>query len=135
MCLYVDNWVISNNAYILWRSNMDYKKQEIREHLEDFLEEAIKYDRDYLINNDNQEVHQQAFNNDYYIIGTYRAVQWLGDEVFNVINFIKEYEMDNFGEVYTDFSSAEAVVNMYTYIIGEQLCSYGLCEYVSEEVA
>ena len=43
--------------------------------------------------------------------------------------------MDNFGEVYTDFSSAEAVVNMYTYIIGEQLCSYGLCEYVSEEVA
>ena len=135
MCLYVDNWVISNKAYILWRSNMDYKKQEIREHLEDFLEEAIKYDRDYLINNDNQEVHQQAFNNDYYIIGTYRAVQWLGDEVFNVINFIKEYEMDNFGEVYTDFSSAEAVVNMYTYIIGEQLCSYGLCEYVSEEVA
>jgi hypothetical protein len=23
---------------------------------------------------------------------------------------------------------------MYTYIIGEQLCSYGLCEYVNEEV-
>ena len=114
---------------------MNYKREEIREHLEDFLEEAIEYDRDYLINNDNQEVHQQAFNNDYYIIGTYRAVQWLGDEVFNIINFIKEYEMDNFGEVCTDFSSAEAVVNMYTYIIGEQLCSYGLCEYVSEEVA
>jgi len=113
---------------------MNYKKQEIREHLENFLEEAIKDDRDYLINNDNQEVHHDAFNTGYYIIGRHQATQWLGDEVFNVINYIKEYEMDNFGEVYTDFSEAERVVNMYTYIIGEQLCSYGLCEYVSEEV-
>ena len=113
---------------------MNYKKQEIREHLENFLEEAIKYDRDYLINHDNLEVHHDAFNNNYYIIGRHQATQWLGDEAFNVINFIKEYEMDNWGEIYTDFSEAESVVNMYTYIIGEQLCSYGLCEYVSEEV-
>ena len=114
---------------------MNYKKEEIREHLEDFLKDCLEYDKDYLINNDNQEVHHDAFNTDYYIIGTYQATQWLGNEVFNVIDFIKEYEMDNFGEVYTDFSSPEKIVNMYTYIIGEELCSYGLCEYVSEEVA
>jgi hypothetical protein len=58
---------------------------------------------------------------DYYIIGSYKATQWLGEEVFNVINIIKDYEMDNFGEVYTDFSSPEKVVNMYAYIIGEQV--------------
>jgi hypothetical protein len=58
---------------------------------------------------------------DYYIIGSYKAKQWLGEEVFNIINIIKDYEMDNFGEVYTDFSSPEKVVNMYAYIIGEQV--------------
>ena len=31
---------------------------------------------------------------------------------------IKQYENDNFGEVYTDFSEPEKVVNMYTFIIG-----------------
>ena len=29
--------------------------------------------------------------------------------------------MDNFGEVYTDFSEPEKIVNMYTYIIGEEI--------------
>ena len=33
----------------------------------------------------------------------------------------KEYENDNFGEVNTDFSDAEKVVNMYAYIVGEQI--------------
>jgi len=100
---------------------MDYKKEEIRAHLKDFLKDCLEYDKDYLINNDNQEVLHDAFNTDYYIIGTYKATQWLGDEAFNVINFIKEYEMDNFGEVYTDFSDPEKIVNMYTYIIGEEI--------------
>jgi len=38
-----------------------------------------------------------------------------------VTNFIKDYEMDNFGEVTTDFSDPEKVVNMYVYIIGEDI--------------
>ena len=29
--------------------------------------------------------------------------------------------MDNFGELYTDLSSAEAIVNMYVYILGEEI--------------
>ena len=58
---------------------------------------------------------------DYYIIGTWQATEWLGDRAFQVIEFIKEYEQDNFGEVFTDLSSPESVVNMFTYIIGEQL--------------
>jgi len=38
-----------------------------------------------------------------------------------VIGFIKDWEQDNFGEVTTDLSEPEKVVNMYTYIIGQEL--------------
>jgi len=96
---------------------MDYKKQEIKEHFEDWIKDQ---DLDW-INQNVDDLHHHAFNNDYYIIGTYKAKQWCGDQVFNIINFIKEYENDNFGEVNTDFSDAEKVVNMYTYIIGEEI--------------
>ncbi|MEL0326251.1 MAG: hypothetical protein VXA09_04520, partial [Burkholderiaceae bacterium] len=70
---------------------------------------------------DAAELHYEAFNQDYYIIGTWEAAQWLGDHAFECIEIIKNYEQDNFGQVHTDFSSAENVVNMYTYIVGEQV--------------
>ena len=68
-----------------------------------------------------EDLHFHLFNEDYYIIGTYQAKCWLGDYVFDAINVIKEYEQDNFGEVSTDFSDPEKVVNMYAYIAGEHL--------------
>ena len=67
------------------------------------------------------DLHNELFNTDYYIIGTYQAKQWLGSMVFDVIEIIKEYEQDNFGEVNTDLSDPEKVVNMYVYIVGEQV--------------
>ena len=97
--------------------NTIYKYDEIKNHYIDFLSEQ---DEDWIQEN-KDDLHHHAFNVDYYIIGSYKATQWLGEEVFNVINIIKDYEMDNFGEVYTDFSSPEKVVNMYAYIIGEQV--------------
>jgi len=36
---------------------------------------------------------------------------------------VQQYEQDNFGEVTTDLSSSEAVVNMYAYIVGEAVVS------------
>ena len=94
-----------------------YKYEEIKEHFEDFIQDQ---DKDWIKENF-EDLHHHAFNNDYYIIGTYQAKKWLGDEVFEIINIIKEYENDNFGEVNTDFSDPEKVVNMYTYIIGEDV--------------
>ncbi len=38
-----------------------------------------------------------------------------------MIGFIKDYEQDHFGEVSTDFTQPEKVVNMYVYIIGQEL--------------
>ena len=107
---------------------MKYKYQEIKEYFEDFInenEEQIKED-----NNFYEELHHECFNTDYYIIGTYKATKWLGEEVFNVIEYIKEYENNNFGEVTTDFSDPEKIVNMYVYIIGEEIVNnyYEECE-------
>tara|TARA_R100000995_G_scaffold84894_2_gene65596 strand:+ start:4683 stop:5042 length:360 start_codon:yes stop_codon:yes gene_type:complete len=108
---------------------MYYKKDEIKAELEDYLSE----NQESLMNDKgvahwHEDLHHDCFNTNYFIIGTYQAKQWLGDEVFNIINFIKEYEMDNFGEVSTDFSDPEKVVNMYAYIIGEQV----VYEYINE---
>ena len=111
---------------------MDYKKEEIKQHLEDYLEENLENHQE----NDSDwkdDLHYYAFNQDYYIIGTYQAKQWLGDMAFDVIEHIKEYENNNFGEVSTDFSDPERVVNMYTYIIGEEVVHEYLENYEEEE--
>jgi hypothetical protein len=69
------------------------------------------------------DLHDKIFNIDYYIIGYYESEQWLirNTGIFNAINIIQDYERDMFGEVYTDYSSSENVVNMIVYIIGEDV--------------
>mgnify|MGYP003142440209 CR=1 FL=1 len=95
-----------------------FKKAEIAEYFNDFLQDNIDSLED---NNFLEDIHHHAFNTDYYIIGTYQAKQWLGDRAFDVIEIIKNYEQENFGEISTDLSSPENVVNMYAYIIGEEV--------------
>ena len=96
---------------------MEYKKEEIKQYILDSIENYEGCQAD--------DLHNWLFNNDYYLIGYYNCERWLFDgwlnQTFEVINFIKEYEESNFGEVYTDFTSSEKVVNMYAYIIGEEL--------------
>tara|TARA_R110002126_G_scaffold278712_1_gene425335 strand:- start:33 stop:419 length:387 start_codon:yes stop_codon:yes gene_type:complete len=69
------------------------------------------------------EIHNEVFNSDYFIIGRYAAEQWLINNggIFNAIEIIKDYELDNFETVNTDFSEPEKVCNMYVYILGEEL--------------
>ena len=69
------------------------------------------------------DLHHELFNTDYFIIGYYAAEQWLIANVgiFAAIETIQSYEKDNFGEVSTDCSSSEKVVNMYAYIKGEEI--------------
>ena len=97
---------------------MYYKEDEIAQHLADYIAENYTTNLDDI---DPVDLHHEAFNQDYYIIGTYKATQWLGDRAFEVINIIKDYEQSNFGEVSTDLSDPERVVNMYTYIVGEKV--------------
>ena len=110
---------------------------DVREHLADRWDWLSNYGRAEYISGakDWEELHSDVFNSDYYIIGKWKASQWLGDCVFEVIELIKDYENDNFGIVITDFSEPERVVNMYAYIEGEQAI-YELAErYELKEVS
>ena len=104
---------------------MDFKREEIKEYFNDWIkenDEDIYPDKfGYYNQNSREDLHCNCFNTDYFIIGTYKASQFMEDQIFNIINFIKEYENDNFGEVNTDFSQPEKVLNMYVYIIGEDI--------------
>tara|TARA_R110000822_G_scaffold81644_15_gene193724 strand:- start:377 stop:826 length:450 start_codon:yes stop_codon:yes gene_type:complete len=93
-------------------------------------EEIKTYFYDFLSDQDNnwideniEDIHHHSFNTDYFIIGTYRATQWLGNKAFEAIRIIKDYEEDNFGQVSTDLSNPEKVVNMYAFIVGECVIS------------
>ena len=90
-----------------------YKEEEIQEYIDDNIENYKDVDR--------EELHHEMFNTDYYIIGTHRAKEWVGDMAFEVIGIIRDYEEDHFGGVGTDLSNPEKVVNMYTFIVGEYL--------------
>ena len=113
---------------------MDYKKEEIKQYFDDYIKENKEHLEEYSPSHWKDELHHNAFNSDYYIIGTYKAKQWLGDMVFEVIERIREYEDFNFGEFSTDYSSPEKIVNMYTYIIGEEIAHEYLEELEKEEV-
>ena len=69
------------------------------------------------------DLHHEIFNSDYYIIGRYEAEQWLNENggIFHNIDLVKEYEQSNFGEVNTDLSEPERIVNMVVYILGEEI--------------
>ena len=67
------------------------------------------------------DLHHELYNMDYFIIGTYEAKQWLGDEAFDAIAMVQKYENDNFGECQTDLGNVEKVANMVAYIIGEEV--------------
>lgn len=97
-----------------------FKDNELNEYIDDMLEEWEE--NGTLTKEWKEDLHFHLFNEDYYMIGTHKATQWLNGEVFNVIHHIHQYEIDNFGcEGMTDFSNAEQVVNMFAYVRGEEL--------------
>lgn len=68
------------------------------------------------------DLHNDVFNRDYYIIGVHEAKKALMEyDVWDAIEKVQTYEKDNFGEVFTDLSDPERVVNMLFYIIGEEV--------------
>ena len=75
----------------------------------------------YGIDTYGSELHHELCNTDLFIIGAYQAKEFLGGYVFDAIEMVKDYEQSNFGEVSTDLSEPERVVNMLAYIIGEHV--------------
>ena len=102
---------------------MDYKKKEIKEYFYNWINDQVVTVGEDWIRDNMDDLHHHAFNTDYYIIGTQKAIEWMSDKVFDIIGHVKDYEQDNFGQVTTDLTSPEKLVNMYVYIIGEEIVS------------
>ena len=96
----------------------NFKELKMREQVREEIVEALRdgYTGYYC------DLHDEVFNTDYYIIGTYQAKEALKEYgVFDAIEKVQTYEKNNFGEVYTDMSDPEKLVNMLYYIIGEEV--------------
>ena len=97
------------------------KRQEIIDFAKERIQEIYDWDADKVTLDNVYDLHHEIFNQDYYIIGRYQAKQWMGADAFDCIYEIQEYENNNFGRVTTDLSEPERVVNMYVYLIGEEI--------------
>lgn len=77
---------------------------------------------------DAEDLHHYAFNEDYYLIGTWTAKQWLDKhniDAFDAISEIIEWQNETFGESQLSASdiTPEKIANLYVYLMGEQLLS------------
>jgi hypothetical protein len=97
-----------------------YKQNEIYDYAKEMIKERLVYDKDYL-QQDITDIHHDLFNTDYYIIGRYEAERWMKNRVFEIIDIVKEYEESNFGELTTDITEQEHLLNMYVFIVGEEV--------------
>jgi hypothetical protein len=89
--------------------------QKVREYILERLDEGVGEDQHAC------DLHNYLLNEDYFIVGTWQAEQFLGNAVWDAIRMIQEYEKENFGECTTDLSSPEKVANMFAYIVGEEI--------------
>ena len=93
-------------------------KEDVKDYIIDQLQDDVGLDQNI------NDLHHYLLNEDYFIIGTWRAEEWLKKDdgsVFEAIETIKDYEQSNFGQVSTDLSSSENVANMLAYILGEEI--------------
>jgi hypothetical protein len=108
------------------------KQKELREFCIERLQEIADYETTHDFKRRyTSDLHNDIFNTDYYIVGRYQAKQWMGGDAFDMIGDVVEYEKDNFGEITTDLSEPENVVNMWVYVQGWELideCFEEVCE-------
>jgi len=93
----------------------------------ELLEHVINTIQDQELDNFD-DLHHYAFNDDYYIIGYYQADQWFKKHDISAWEAIAdaiEWQYDVFGEcqLKPENINSEKIVNLYVYIMGEQLLS------------
>jgi hypothetical protein len=112
------------------------KQKELREFCIERLQEIADYDTNDFKGRYVSDLHSDIFNTDYYIIGRYQAKEWMGGDAFDMIGDVVEYEKQHFGEVTTDLSEPESVVNMWVYVQGWELineCFQEVCEALDDQ--
>ena len=94
--------------------------KSLRDELNKYVMESCVED----FSSTDEDLHHKLFNKDYYIIGYYKAEQWLKKHnlnVFEAIAFVQDYERDHFGyDAVKSYTDAEKLVNMIVYIIGQE---------------
>ena len=95
--------------------NRDEIKRYLAESLKGYSKQEIKKLRD------DGDLHNEIFNTDFYLAYESDAIEFLGNNTFDIIRTVQDYETDNFGEITTDISDPVKLVNMYVYIVGEEL--------------
>ena len=104
--------------YSYYFPKMYKQKEDVKNYIIQQLNDDVGLDQHIC------DLHHYLLNEDYFIIGSYRAEEWLkkdNSSVFEAIETIREYEESNFGKVSTDFSSSEKIANMLAYILGEEI--------------
>lgn len=93
-------------------------RQELLGHIQDRISDGV------IDNTNKEDWHFHCFNEDYYIIGYYKASQWLKRhdiDPFEAIGICQQWEEDMLGEKQKIYDNAESVVNMLAYVWGEEL--------------
>ena len=104
--------------YTSYFPKMYKQKEDVKNYIIQQLNDDVGLDQHI------SDLHHYLLNEDYFIIGSWRAEQWLKKDngsIFEAIETIREYEQSNFGRVSTDLSSSENVANMLAYILGEEI--------------
>ena len=92
-----------------------------------------------------EELHHHLFNEDYFIIGTYKASQFIGSDLGKILEILIEFEKDMgiFDEsFYMTILEPETIVNKLAYCIGYEilnnskiyqlLCSFNSYDYLTK---
>lgn len=81
------------------------------------------------------DLQDLVFNSDFYVVGRQTAKEELLQnlDIFYVIESIVQYEKENFGEVLTDLSEPEMILNTFYLLVGEaciqELNNKGIIEF------
>lgn len=95
---------------------------ELKEHILDKVNDEVLTDQNV------DDWHFHCFNEDCYIIGHNNAEQWLKQHdvsAFEAMETVISWEHEVLGEVSlkSDDINAEKIVNLYVYVLGEELLS------------
>lgn len=106
-----DNWKIDKE---------NNQIERITEVAIDWLKDNLEKDFYTLSELNELELNDKIFNEDYFIIGTYKAKKFIGSNMFEVIEYINDYHYDL--DIKT-IESPEKLVNLFAYAVGCNLLS------------
>ena len=120
--------------------------QELQNQKKAILEYAIEQlDSEVGLDGYIEELHHHLFNEDYFIIGTYKASKFIGEDLGDILRVCIDFEKDMgiFDEsFYMTILEPEKVVNKLAYVVGYEilnnskiyqlLCSFNSYQYITK---